>query len=101
MLLLEALPSPPPDISPAHGSQSLQTFPSQLLIVSFSKNSTLLNPTPQCSAFISLFQYPTLGTPWTAARQASLSFTISRSLLTLMSIPALSLSSIRVFTSVQ
>ena len=116
MLLLEAPPSPPLNISPADGSQSLQAIPSQLPVVTFSKNSTPLNPAPQCSVFslfVSVVQL--FVTPQTAARQASLSFTNSQSLLTLTFIesampsnhlvlrrPLLPpcLSSIRVFTCV-
>ena len=116
MLLLEAPPSPPPDISPADGSQSLQAIPSQLPIVAFSKNSTPLNPAPQCSVFSLFVSVVRLFvTPRTAARQASLSLTVSRSLLTLTSIESVMpsnhrvlrrpllppcLSSIRVFTCV-
>ena len=68
-----------------------------------------------CSRCLLLFSRVRLCAPWTAARQASLSFSVSRSLLRLMSIksvmpsnhlslclpflPALSRSSIRGFSS--
>ena len=45
-----------------------------------------LHPTPQFSSVLSLSHVQLFATPWTAARQASLSITNSQSLLKLMSI---------------
>ena len=45
-----------------------------------------LHPTPQFSSVLSLSHAQLFATPWTAARQASLSITNSQSLLKLMSI---------------